>query len=254
MTLPFALSTQDSSRGPTFIEPGVQCFWRHSEPFCPLPNGQRFPFPSDIAIRSGIVSLDIARRPTTIAWLIITVVVNAVKCVIGAGPTANIFQKSGKGFSPTPTHLNTPPSVKAVRCSRRIGASLNHMSPYGIFWVMNFPVMLFCLRMIAYTPATSRMPPSETFPRYRYRLTTVTPAQPRGDPVVPGIPRISENNQTAESLAGHILYALTTYGYNLRSHFRTSNAIVMRGLCGVRSALQSPLFYHNRTSVQLGTV
>jgi hypothetical protein len=55
---------------------------------------------------------------------------------------------------------------------------------------------------------------------------------------------VTQNSQAAEGLSGKVFSDGRGNGYNLISHICTSIAYVVRGLKGVATAFQSPLFYH----------
>ena len=248
---PFALSAKDALWWQPSIEPGIQRFRWHSELLGPLLDGQCFAVVGDAAVSPRVARLNIGRHPTTVARFIVTVVVNSVKRVVEAWPWADIFQKGHKGITPTLADFYAASAVKVIARSGGIGASLDHVRPNGILRRVGFTMMLFGLRPVAEATASCRMPAPETFTHYRYRPPAIALTQPRGL-VSRYLADVANNGQSAEPLARHVLYTLAVNGYNLVSHVRTSNASMMRGLRGVTSALQSPLFYHNGEYEQQG--
>ena len=248
---PFALFAQYSLRRQSPVQSGVQRFGRHSDFSSPLFDVQCFSVERNRAIRPGIIGLYICRYPAAVARLIVAVAINAIESVAHTGARANVFQKGREGIAPTLTYFDTASAVKMIPGSDRVCAPLNHVRPNGILRCVNHSMMLFGLRPVAKAAACCGVSSSKTLSHYCYRPSAIASAQPCG--FIPGnLADVSVNNQTAKPLASHVLYAFVRNGYNLVSHFRTSSTDMMRGLRGVRCALQSPLFYHNRVYGQLG--
>lgn len=202
------------------------------------------------AIVAGVVGLFKVIGPSAVIWAITLIIVNPIHGVIIPWPRPHVCQKVFKGFTPARANANPPTTIEGVLRVVGVVTSLIHRAPSVMFWRSGHAV--FSLNHPATTTFLRFILPQKRGCRQSSRFSAIAFTQPLRIGVI--VAHVTNNGQAAESLAGQVLSNTLRNGYNLRSHFRTSNAIVMRGLCGVRSALQSPLFYHNRTSVQLGTV
>jgi hypothetical protein len=91
------------------------------------------------------------------------------------------------------------------------------------------------------TPATT-LPGNQTTGGYGLFIPACASAKPHR--MLAFVTSESENGQVPKPLPYQVVSNCLRNGYNFCSHFRTSNAIVMRGLRGVRCTVQSPLLYH----------
>ena len=200
-------------------------------------------------IGSAVVALLCNCCPTAVGWLIVTVVIDAVKRVLLAGPRPHVFVESLEGITPTTADLDTTAAVVVIVAVGRPGTSLDRRVPGLVFW--RVPHSVYPSSMP--TPAVLCSSTREAVAKNFFNVATSTGAKPNRVFVLV-ITNITKHSQTAESFAGQVLYAFVGNGYNLLSHVRTPYTNVMRGLRGVRSALQSPLFYHIPEKQQLGTL
>ena len=198
-------------------------------------------------VRSAVIALLCNRCPAAVVWLIVTVVIDAVKRVLLARARPHVFVESLERITPTMTNLDTAAAVVGIVLITRPGASLDHRVPGLVFW--RVPHSVYPSSMLAPTVLCSSA--CEAVVANFFHAAAITGAKPNRVCVFVST-NIAKHSQTAESFAGQILNTFVRNGYNLLSHVRTSNAIVMRGLRGVRSALQSPLFYHNGAYGQIG--
>lgn len=74
---------------------------------------------------SGLLNL---RCPPAISWLVIAVIVLAVKCQIFRGPRSHISQEILK-LSPSLAHLNAPPAVPVIIRGLRVSTPIPHRFP-----------------------------------------------------------------------------------------------------------------------------
>jgi len=233
------------------IEAGVERFLRHTKTPGPLRYRKAFPVVGQSAVVASIICLLYRRSPSAIIRFVIPIGVYAIKRICRPRALPNVLIESLEGIAPPLAYRNAAATVVFVTATRRVGTPLNHVRPNGILRCVNHSMMLFGLRPVAKAAACCGVSSSKTLSHYCYRPSAIASAQPCG--FIPGnLADVSVNNQTAKPLASHVLYAFVRNGYNLVSHFRTSSTDMMRGLRGVRSALQSPLFYHNRVYGQLG--
>ena len=225
------------------IQAGVQRFFGHTKTLCPLRYRKGFPLVGESSVGASIVGLFRRCGPPTIARFIIAVGVDAVKRVRGTWPWPHVIIESLEGIAPPLAHGDTPAAIVFVAVTRWVGTPLNHVSPHGILWRVNFTMLLFGLGPVANTSTARCMTSCEAISDYGRRPPAIALAKPKGV-AARRLTSIANDGQATETLPSYILYAFVRNGYNLLSHVRTSSTNVMRGLRGVRCALQSPLFYH----------
>jgi len=214
----------------------------------PLGNTHSLPLEGYFGIRATVVPLLLYRSPSAIIWFIITVIIDTIQRVRWVRSWAHILIKSLKRHRPSFTYPDTPAAIMVVVLIILFCASMNHGVPGFVFWRPPHAV-----NPVAYPTAT--IPGATACKAVITNLlfiTAIATTKPHGI-IMLVFAYITQDSKATKSLAGQIFYAFIGNGYNLPSHFRTSNAIVMRGLLGVSRTLQSLLFYHTGTSVQLVT-
>ena len=206
----------------------------------PLGYGQRLAVECQITVIALIARLFCNRCPAAIARLIVAVIVDAVDRVCGGRPWPHVLVERREGIAPPLTYNNPAAAVARPVLALGILAAFNHVSPYLVFGELGIAVNRIAEALA--TAACRCSVPKVTAnngPFLAARATT----KPQGL-ALRVVANVANDRPVSPLLPGHVISHVLGYGYNLLSHVRTSNAIVMRGLRGVRSALQSPLFYH----------
>ena len=214
----------------------------------PLGYGQRLAVECQIAVIALIARLFRDCGPMTIARLIVTVVVDAVNGVRRCGPRPHIFIERREGISPSLADRNPTAAVTRPVSPPGILAARNHVSPYLVFGELGIAVNRIARGLATAICRSAVAKVSTNNGPFLAARATAEPHRLAARVVT----YVANNRPAAPLLAGHVVSHVFGYGYNLLSHVRTSSTNVMRGLRGVRSALQSPLFYHNRVYGQLG--
>lgn len=192
------------------------------------------------AVTCSVIGLFRSCCPPTIVRAIPLIVVYSVQRINRARAWPHIFIERFKGYTPPPAYFDTARAIFRKIMIIRVLAALNHSFPSGIFRCPRHPV--FFTVFICQTPTTSCGFVYKMSARYNLFPTTVTSAKPISTPIFTA--GKTNNDQLSESHTGKVFSNCLRNRYNFRSHFRTPNTDVMRGLMGVRSAYQSPLFYH----------
>ena len=236
---------------PTVRQSPTQAALRDSRYSRPFGQGVGFAaaYKNPVCVR--VVGLFYRRCPSAIARLIVPISIDAIQRVTSSGTRPHIGIEVVKGFSPAGAHLNPPSAIIMIFRAVVIVASLVHRAPGVIFGRFNHAVFLG--RFTTTTPATSDR--INLAKKSRAYVGFCLPALALTKPlriVDRVLTHIAQHGQSAERLAGQVFLDCLRNGYNLLSHVRTSFTDMMRGLRGVRSALQSPLFYHNGAYGQVG--
>lgn len=236
---------------PAIIKTPAQTAFGDTRNSCPFSQSASLPSVGNKAVIVFVVRLLQRGGPSAIIGLVIAVSVNAIHRMLRAGAWPHIGIEVVEGFSPTGTYLNPSPAIIMIFRAVWVVASLIHRAPGVVFRRFNHAVLLS--RFATATPATSDRINLAKKPRayVGFRLPAFALTKPLR--VVDGVlTHIAQYGQAAERAAGQVFPDALRNGYNLLSHVRTSNASMMRGLRGVTSALQSPLFYHNGEYEQQG--
>ncbi len=221
---------------------------RYSRPF-----GQRVGFAvahkNPVCVR--VVGLFHRRCPSAIARLVVAIRINAIQRVLSPRTRPHVCIEVFKRLAPAGTDLNPPAAVKVILGVVGIAAPLTHGAPRTSLWRLTHAVRP--TRFTATASTTSRRGVLAEEPRSNDGCCLPASAATQPERIVPGVlAYVSQHIQAAEREAGQVLSNCLRNWYSFCSHVRTSSTNVMRGLRGVRSALQSPLFYHNRVYGQLG--
>lgn len=236
---------------PSVIQAPTNSLFRHADNSSPFRERVGLPSKSNKAIDAGIVRLLKRRRPTAVGGGVVAVWIDAIYRVILAGAQSHIVKKILEGFAPTGTDLDTTAAVKIILGIVRVGAPLVHSAPRLMLWRPRHAVCLCRLTRPTSTASGGVSFPEQGRPAHDNGSAATAFAQPTRH-LLSVLSYVANNDQLTERAAGQVFSNALRNGYNLVSHVRTSNASMMRGLRGVRSALQSPLLYHSRTDEQRG--
>ena len=239
---------------PALIETRIKGFLGYTKALGPLSYCKILPIKSEAAIVALVIGLLCRRGPSAVIRFIIAIEVYAIKRIPRPRAWPHVIVKGLKRFTPARANLDPPSAVTGKRIARGIGTPLNHVYPNAVFRPFDHAVLSPRL-ILAQTATAAGMTLTK---RLRYDSLCVsarTLTEPAGFLFgAVGVVSESQHGQAAERLAGQVLLDCLRNGYNLLSHVRTPYTNVMRGLRGVRSALQSPLFYHIPEKQQLGTL
>ena len=214
----------------------------------PLGYGQRLAVECQITVIALIARLFRNRCPAAIARLIVTVIVDTVNRMLRARARPHVGKEGLVGISPPLADGNAAAAVPMPVMAFGVGATVDHVAPSLILWHFVVAVNRKAGTLAATTErgSVSQMRTNDR-PFFAARAAA-KPFRLSGSVIAD----ISNNRPMPTALAGHVVFHVLGNGYNLVSHVRTSFTNVMRGLQGVRSALQSPLFYHNGAYGQVG--
>lgn len=94
---------------------------------------------------TSVVVLDLASRPANITWLVIAVVVDAVKREFRRRSESYVGNKGFKAVAPSLAHLDTTASVVSVIAITWAVAPVLDVPPDLIFWSLVQPVFSGCI-------------------------------------------------------------------------------------------------------------
>lgn len=234
---------QGIANRPSVIKPPAQSAFGESSNGGPFGKGMGFAVKLDDAIIALVVGLLCRRGPSAIVRPIVAVCVDAVNRIVASWAWPHVGVEVIKRFTPTVAHLHTSFAIKVVLRIVWVGASLVHVAPRLIFWRAGHAMLKG--RQTGLTSATSprSIRSQKLAGNQNGGVAALALAKPLGIGIIPA--NIADNGQAAELTAIQVLSYGRGNGYNLLSHVRTSFTNVMRGLMGVDSTQQSPLFYHN---------
>lgn len=215
---------------------------RYSHLFGPLLHSEGFTIVGHKMIDSAVTLLFGARGPAAIARLVVAIVVDSIQRMGRTWPRSHIIVKSLEGFVPPLANFDTASPVFRVLRICWCRATPEHACPTVIFW--SAPLAMRQVGACAAAAACLRITRAQSRGMDGAFRTTIAPAQPIRRSAWASA-NVAKNHPAAETPTCEVISYRFGNGYNLRSHARTSNANVMRGLSGVRRACQSPLFYQN---------
>lgn len=114
--------------GPSVLQSMTNSIKTQPALYCPIFHAHCFTLKCQQVIVAFVASLFAATGPSTVFWLIVTVVIwKSVKCFT-LGPFSHIGQKV-REVQPSPTNRDSTAAIMMIAITRWIGASLNHMAP-----------------------------------------------------------------------------------------------------------------------------
>lgn len=124
---------------PSVMQASPYGFCGNSSALAPFRDGEGVAAVRDTPNVAFVASLSGSRCPTAILWAIVSVIIDTLKRMLGAGPLSHISKEIVKGL-PSRAHTNAPRAVIRVRAICRILAPRLHRRPYVMGGVVRHTV------------------------------------------------------------------------------------------------------------------
>ena len=102
---------------------------RDAEALCPLRNVQRLASDRETSVAARVEELLFIGRPSAVRWLVVAVVLAAIKGVRRARPRTHVREERFEGLQPPRAHGNAPRPIARPRRMIGVRAALNHVAP-----------------------------------------------------------------------------------------------------------------------------
>ena len=200
--------------GPSSADSGGQTLLGNSGSFGPLTDSQGFSCVSEHDVRPPVALLHKWHCPSHIGRFVVSVRINAVNRMIGAGRGADVFEKLLERRLPFGANRDAPSTVIRERLVVRVQASPLEVAPSGILFGVRAPMGQKALcpgvgsRFLLNAAAAFRMAATKR-PRLRGRCSAaITLTEPEPTAVRINSGRV-DNSQSSESLTNQSLASLS---------------------------------------------
>ena len=180
-----SLATIDRiASGPAPAQPHVDGQVSRARYFRPLKARSGHAFDRDLDRSPFVPGLLRSSRPSTVLGSVVPVVIGSVDGVLGRRCEIHIVEEAFKGVPSLADGDSSPPIVGKAR-GFRVGTTLSHVGPSGVFLGFRKPVSTFDLRrnLPAQTPAALGVFASEMNPLDRRLSAALAAAEPQSLPI-----------------------------------------------------------------------